>query len=62
MAMPMFASGHLLHQALMIVWSVVASLTPLRVRGCLPACLHDCSAAHSHFPSLVAYSGKTRQP
>ena len=35
-AMPMLASGHLFHQALMTVRSVVASLTPFGVRGCLP--------------------------
>src|SRR5688500_12688336 len=38
--MPIFASGHVSHQPRIVVSSVVASLNPWRVRGCLPMLPH----------------------
>ena len=35
--MPMFASGHVDHQLMICSRSVVAALSPLYGRGCLPA-------------------------
>ena len=61
-AIPTLALGHFSHHALICFRSVVASLTPCSVRGCLPGCGQASPRAHAQFPFSARWSGNTRQP
>src|SRR5262249_8595684 len=62
-AIPMFASGHLLQNRSISVGSRVASRMPFCVRGCLPGLVHDFPSLHEHQLSpLMLWTGTTDSP
>src|ERR1700730_17216306 len=61
-AIPMFALGQSVHQALIWSRSVVASFTPCFVIGCLPGLVQSLPLEHPQQSACTGYIGTTRRP